>query len=803
MLVTQLSWIVRGLRRQPGFTLGVVLILALAIGANTAMFALVNAILIRPLPLADPDRVVTFSIVRPGTDRYPLSLLDVADFKSSSRTLESVASLFGWSANLTGSGDAERLTGMRVSADYFEITGAQVQLGRPLESGDESRSSALISDGMWQRRFGAAADVAGRSIVLNGEPFTIVGVLRPDFVSLIRDVDVVVPYAPATDPRRGNRAQAFLRVVARLKPGVTMAQARDDLAAIGRRLREDYPDTHAADTAIRLVSLHEDVTGRSAPMLRLLQGAVVLVLLVACANIASLLLLRGTSLRQELAVRAALGASRTRIVGQILGEAAVLGVIGGAVGIGVARILIDAIAAGAPTALPRLPEIGIDLSVALFTLAVSLGAALIVGVVPAVQASRRDAGGALKPGDRGSSAGGARLRAGFVFAEIALSAVLVVTAVLLTRSFTEVQAVDPGFQPSQVLTIRLSLPRAQYDRRAAIEHFIDEVHPRIAAIPGVRVAAAGNVVPMNGYLATTAFFVDGVIAKNAPEAHYRMITPDYFKALGIALRRGRTFDAADRSGSAPVAIISEGMARQFFDGRDPIGTRMRLADGEKAPREVEIVGIVGDVRHFGLEKEATIEVYVPIGQVPEPTTIWLANNMYWLVSTDGEPLAAAQAVRREFAAVDPGVPASFVRSMDQWMGTTLAARRFNLQLVAGFAAVALLLAVVGVYVVSAFAVTTRTREIGIRAALGASRRNVIGLVLRTGLAPALTGLAAGIATAVLFAPALSGLLFGVAARDVVSLTISVTALAVAAILANLVPARRAARIDPIVALRID
>jgi putative ABC transport system permease protein len=803
MVLTQLWWIGRGLRRQPAFALAVVLILALAIGANTAMFALVNAILIRPLPLADPDRLVTFTIVRPGTDRYPLSLPDVSDFKTSSRTLHGIASFFGWSANLTGLGDAERLSAMRVSADYCEITETQVQLGRSLQSSDESQPSALVSHGMWQRRLGGAADVLGRSIVLNGEAFTIVGVLRPDFVSLIRDVDVVVPYSPATDPRRANRAQAFLRVIARLKPGATMAQARDDVAAVGRRLRDEHPDTHAADTAIRLVSLHEEVTGRSAPMLRLLQGAVVLVLLVACANIASLLLVRGTALRQELAVRIALGASRGRIVGHVLVEVAVLGVIGGVVGIIVARALIDAIAAGAPTALPRLPEIGIDLSVALFTLAISLGASLIIGVVPAVQAARRDPGGALKPGGRASSSGGAGIRAAFVFAEIALSTILVVTAMLLTRSFQEVQAVDPGFRPAQVLTIRLSLPRAQYDRRSVIEHFIDEVQPRIAALPGVRAVAAGNVVPMNGYLATTAFHVDGVVARNAPEAHYRMITPDYFGTLGIAVRRGRAFDAADRSGSTPVAIINETLARQFFEGRDPIGSRMRLEDGEKAPREVQIVGVVGDVRHFGLEKEATIEVYVPIGQVPEPTTIWLANNMYWVVSTDGEPLAAAQAVRREFAAVDPGVPASFVRSMDQWIGTTLAARRFNLQLVAGFAAVALLLAVIGVYAVSAFAVTTRTREIGIRAALGASRRNVIGLVLRTGLAPALTGLAVGIATAVLFAPALSGMLFGVAPRDGISLAISVTALAVAAVLANLVPARRAARIDPIVALRID
>ena len=803
MSFLQLWRIGRGLRRQPVFTLGVVSVLALAIGANTAMFALVHAILIRPLPLGDPDRLITFSIVRPGTDRQPLSLLDLADCKQSSRTLDGIASAFGWSANLTGRGDAERLTAMRVSADYFEITGAQVALGRPLQSSDEGHPSALISQGMWQRRFGGGPDILGQSMVLNGDAFTIVGVLRPDFVSVIRDVDVVVPYSPATDPRRNNRASAFLRVIARLKPGVTMDQAQDDLAAIGRRLRDDYPDTHAADTGIRMVSLHEELTGRSAPMLRMLLGAVVLVLLVACANIASLLLVRGTALQQELAVRAALGASRGRIIGHVLGEAALLGVAGGALGLIVARVLIEALTSAGPAALPRVPEIGINLAVALFTLAVSLGASVIVGVVPAIQASRRNLRGSLKPGDRASSTGGAGLRAALVFAEVALSTVLVVTAVLLTRSFQQVQAVDPGFRPSQVLTIRLSLPRAQYNGHAPIEHFIDEVQPRIAAIPGVRAVAAANVVPMNGYLATTAFYVDGAIAKNAPEAHYRMITPDYFRTLGISVRSGRTFSAADRSGSMPVAIVNESLARQFFQGRIPLGERMRLDDGEKVPRDVQIVGVVGDVRHFGLDKEATIEVYVPIGQVPDPTTIWLANNIYWVVETDGAPLAAAQAVRREFAAVDPGVPASFVRSMDQWMDTTLAARRFNLQVVGAFAAIALLLAVIGVYAVSAFAVTARTREIGIRAALGASRRDVIGLVLRTGLSPAIVGLAAGLGTAVLFAPTLSGLLFGVAPRDGSSFAISLAALACAVVIANIVPAQRAVRIDPIVALRIE
>jgi predicted permease len=803
MPLTDLSQIIRGVRRQPAFAAGVVAVLALAIGANTAMFALVHAILIRPLPLADPDRLITFTIVRPGTDRQPLSLLDLEDFERSGRTLESIVSMFGWSANLTGRGDAERLTAMRVSAHYFDVTGAQVQLGRALQPDDERRPSALISHGMWQRRFAGAPDAVGQSLVLNGEAFTIVGVLRPDFVSLVRDAEVVVPYSPAADARRGNRAQGFLRVIGRLKPDITLAQAADDLTAITRRLRDEYPDSHATDTGIRLVPLQEEMTGRSAPMLRMLLGAVVLVLLVACANIASLFLVRCTIHRRELAVRAALGASRGRIVGLVLGETVTLGLIGAGLGIIVARVVIDAMVAGGPAALPRVAEIRLDPTVAAFTLLISLAAGLVVGIAPALQASRGDLRGALQQGAYGSSARGARLRSGLVFVEIALSTVLLIAAVLLARSFQHVRAVDPGFRPSQVLTVRLSLPRARYGGHAAIEHFANQLQPRIASLPGVRASAAANVVPMNGYLATTPFYVDGVIARDAPDAHYRMITPAYFRALGIPLRGGRAFEVTDRSGSAPVAIVNETLARQFFQGRDPVGGRMRLDDGESVPREVQIVGVVGDVRHFGLEREAALEVYVPVGQVPDPTTIWLANNMYWVVQTDGDPLAMAQAVRHEIAAVDRDVPGSFVRSMDQWMGGTLAARRFNLQLVGAFATTALLLAVVGVYAVAAFAVTTRKREFGIRTALGASRRDVIGLVLRNSASPVLAGLAAGIAIAAVAAPALSSLLFGVTPRDGTSLAIGLATLAGAALVANIVPARAAVRIDPLIALRVD
>jgi predicted permease len=794
---------VRPLRRQPAFAACTIGVLALAIGANTAMFTLVNAVVIRPLPLAEPDRLITFSIVRPGTDRQPLSLPDLTDFEESSRTLDGIASLFGWSANLTGQGDAERLSGMRVSPNYFAVTGAQVALGRPIQSADEHRAVALLSHGMWVRRCGATPDAIGKAIVLNGESFTIIGVLRPDFVALVRDAELVVPYSPSTDARRSNRAQAFLRVIARMKPGVTGTQAAGDLTAIGRRLRAEYPDSHAADTSIRVASLHQEVSGRSAPTLWMLLGAVVLVLLVACANLANLFLVRGTARQRELAVRTALGATRLRIVTHMLAESLVLGAIGGGCGLLAARALIAALIAIGPADLPRAAEIAIDLRAGLFTLLVALGTSLAIGVAPALQAWRGDVHGALRGGERGSSLGGRRARTVLVFVEVALSTVLLMAAALLVRSFQHVQSVDPGFRPAHVLSIRLSLPRTRYTAGAAIDSFYNQVQPRIASIAGVRAVAAANVVPMNGYLATTAFFVDGVMTGDAPDAHYRMISPDYFRALGIPLRSGRAFTSSDRRDSAPVAIINETFARQYFAGRNPVGCRMRLDDGGKVPREVEVVGTVGDVKHFGLEKEAAIEAYVPIAQVPDPTTIWLANNMYWVVQTDGEPLAIAASVRREIAAVDPAVPASFVRSMDQWIAGTVAPRRFNLQLVAAFAVAALLLAIVGVYAVSAAAVHSRTREIGIRSALGASRLEVIGLVLRAGLSPVAAGAGAGVAGGLVASDALSGMLFDVTPGDPGPLAAALATLAVAALVANIIPAVRAVRVDPIEALRSE
>jgi putative ABC transport system permease protein len=794
----------RRLRQRPGFSAAVIVVLALAVGANTAIFTLVQTILLRPLPLREPEGLVTLAIVKPGSDRHPLSLPDLVDVRAQSRTLDGVAGLFGWSVNLTELDEAERLQGLRVTPNYFVVTGASVELGRAIQPADEQERVVLISHGFWSRRFGRAPDVVGRMLTLNGEAFAIAGVLRQDHISLFRDVDVIAPFSPSTDPRRGSRVQAFLRVIARTRQGVTPGQVTDDLNALSRRMQAAYPEAHGSDIGFVVKPLHEEITGRAAPILRMLMAAVAVTLLVACGNIANLFLLQGGLRRRELAVRTALGATRARLARELAIESSVLGILGGVLGVAVARALVAILIAIGPADLPRVAEIALSWSAALFTLSVALATSLVFGLVPALHGSRSDQRDALSAGGRTIGGSNARLRTSLVFAEVTLCTLLLITAALLARSFHGVMRVDPGFESSQVLTIRMSLPRSRYSDRAAIENFYRQVHPRLAALPGIRTAAAANVVPMNGYLATTAFSIDGrAMEADAPEAHYRMISPDYFRALRIEIHQGRPFTDADRSDSQPVAIVNETFARQYWSDRNPLGARVRLADGEKTPRVVEVVGVIADVRHFGLERESTLEVYVPISQVPDTTTQWLANNMYWVLETSGAPLAASNAVRREIAAVDPNVPASFVRSMDQWVGLSIAPRRFNLQLVLAFTLAALGLSIIGVYALAASVVTARTREIGIRTALGASTTAVTALVLRGGLTPVVLGLVAGTGTAAVLAPMAASLLFGVAPRDPASLMVAASVVASAALFATYFPARRAAKIDPIVTLRAE
>jgi putative ABC transport system permease protein len=794
----------RRLRHDWPFSAGIVAVLALAIGANTAIFTLVYDVLLKPLPLRDPDRLVSVALVRPGSDRQPLSLPDVDDFKAALRTTDGFASMFGWNANLIdGAGDAERVQGARVSPDYFEVTGTPVAAGRAIGTEDEHRPVVVISHGLWERRFARMPEVIGRPLTLNGESFTIIGVLRPDFVSLVRDPDVVAPYSPASDPRHAERAQGFLWGVARLKPGLPLSLALDDFDAVRRRMRAEFPDAHGTDTGTHLVPLADEISGRAAPTLRMLMAAVTLVLLVASANLANLFAMRASARRREIAVRVALGASRPRIAAHVLAEAVLLTIAGGALGLLAAQFIVNVLLATSATDLPRAAEIGLDVRVASFTFATAIATSLLFGLVPALQSAGGDCHDALKDGARTSTGGGGRLRLFLVFAEVALSTVLLTTAALLARSYEQVAAVDPGFRPAHAMSIRLALPRARYKTRETIEQFYEAVHPRLAALPGVKSVAAANVVPLNGYMATTAFYIDGIVTKNAPDAHYRMISPDYFDALGIPVKDGRPFGPRDRADTAAVAVVNETFARHYLAGRRAVGARMRLDDGERQPREIEIVGVVGDVKHFGLDRESTIEVYVPITQVAERTTIWLANIMYWVLRTDGDPLAAANLARREIAAVDPEVPANFVRSMDQWIGRSLAPRRFTLQLVEAFAAMALLLALVGVYAVAAASAALQTREIGIRAALGGTRVQVVSLMVRRTMVPVMCGLAAGVPGAAFTAQAASGMLFGVTPHDPASIGFVGAAVGCVALAASFIPARRAAAVSPVIALRTE
>src|SRR5262245_10153748 len=805
MLLDDVRYAVRALRAHAALAATIVLILGAAIGANTAVFALVNTVLLSPLPFPDPARLVTINQTRADSPNEPLSIPDYRDLRDGNRTFEGLAAAFQWSANLTG-GEAERVQGMKASSSLFSLLRAGAALGRTLAPDDDKGSGAkivVLTDQFWRRRFGASPAVLGTSLVLNGDAYTIVGILPGGFITPVRDADLVAPFPLDTDPRRESRDSGFLRVIGRLRPGVTAEAARADLDAIMARLRVEYPKTNATHLGTSVTDWRSALVTNQRPVLLLLQGAVALVLLVACANVANLFLASAIRREHEFGVRAALGASPARRIRQIFVETLPVAVAAGAAGLAIEVSAQRALTVLAPADLRLLtPPDAVSPRVLIFAVAATLVATLLFGLLPALhlggsQATLRRA--------RGASPANRRLRAALVAAEVATASMLITTAVLLSQSFARLQAVDPGFRTDHLLTARLSLPRARYPRAEQAARFVDALGPRLLALPGVEDAAAVNVVPLNGYHATADVWpTDRPLPApgERPQAQYRMISPSYLRTFAVPLIAGRSFDEHDAAAAEPVVLVSRTLPRRFWTADGAVGHSLVIEDSD-VPRRARIVGVVGDVKHYGLDAEVTPDSYAPITQVPDQTVQWLTNNMYWGLRTTGDPGALREPFRRALREVDADVPASVMRTMEESLDVALAPRRTNLWLVRVFAGLALLLAAAGVYAVTSFTVALRRREIAIRSALGASADRNLRTVVADAARPIAIGLVIGAAGAMAASPALRSVLFEVEPLSpgpfsMVSGTLLVAGLAAAAIAA--LPIRR---VDPLEALKAE
>jgi putative ABC transport system permease protein len=804
-LMRDLRYSLRTLLHMPGFTIVALLVLALGIGANTAIFSVVNSVLLRPLPYPAADRLALIweTDLRDGIKREGPSGPNFLDWQQQSRSFEELSLLEVGTGTLTGEGEPEQVTGLRVTTNFLSMLGARAILGRAFTAaegaGDARYPVAVVFNGFWKRRFASDPSVIGRTFYLNSEPYTVIGVLAPDFWQLL-PTDIYVPW-PIAELRAKARESHDFGVVGRLKPGVTLPQAQSELSAVARRINAQTPRLAGWDVTV--VGMKQALFEYLRPALLLLLGAVGLLLLLACVNVASLLLARITGRRKEMAIRAALGASRGRLIGQILSESLLLSLMGGALGVFFAIWGVELLSAVLPATLPMSdagvetmrPAFAVDTRALLFATLISTVAALIFGLIPALYAGRADVNDALKAGGRSSSSSiGARVWNLLVVGEVALASMLLIGAGLAIKGFVNLQHVNPGIRPDHVLTFRMRLPTDNLyksDREQA--EFYRRVLDNVDRIPGIQSAGLTDVLPLGQQNNREYFTIEKrpMPPGQALVADFRRISQQYLNTMGIALFKGRRLSDRDNSAAPPVVLIDEVLARQYWPNENPLGKRMRLW-GEFR----EVVGIVSQVHHYGMDKQPEPTIYAPYQQMPD-------KAMALAVRTTMDTAAVVTAVKQAVWSVDRAQPVFQIRSMDEYASLADTAPRISTVLLASFAAISMFLAALGIHGVVSYGVAQRTREFGLRMALGSTPGQLKSLVVRSGLKTALAGLLAGMAGAAALASALRSLLYGVAPLDPEVMSAVALLLLTVVFLANYIPARRATRIDPMEALHHD
>lgn len=799
-LLRDIRYGIRGLLKRPGFTVIALIALALGIGANTAIFSLVNAVLVQPLPFDQPDRLVwMWGNIKQGTNRASVAPADFLDYRQQQTTFEQFAAMITIPIpiNLTGSGEPERLTSAVVTGNYFQALGVKPLLGRTFVMDNEKTGNdevAVLSYALWQRRFGGNPGIVNQPVVLDGKSCAIIGVMPKDF-TFPQTAELWVPMNFDRSPEMKQRKAHFLRPIGLLKPGVTMTQALADTNAIAQRLEAAYPKTNTG-WSLRLVSLRDQLVGNTKPTLFILLGAVGFVLLIACANVANLLLVRAAARQKEIALRTALGASRLRIVRQMITESVLLALLGGALGTLLANWGIQLLVAVSGNNLPPTAQVRIDATVLAFTLLVSLVTGVLFGLAPALRTVKLNLCESLKEGGRTIGEGVRRnlTRSALIVVESAVAVVLLVGAGLLVRSLIRLQNITPGFDAKNVLTMRIDLPQQRYSSEEKTSAFFDQLQSRVSGLAGVESVGFISELPLSGQPNDMPYSVEGRPPAGPDQGFdddFRRVNPGYFKAMRIPLLRGRNFTQQEVMTSKRVVLISELLAKQVFPNEEPIGHRLVMGMSNEP---FEIIGVVGDIRHRALETEPAPAMYMPTFE---------GNWMNLVVRTQGDPANLAAAIRQEVKTIDPDQPIAAVKTMDEWVATAVSAPRYRTSLLALFALVALILASTGIYGVMSYSVTQRTREIGVRMALGAGQLDVLKLVVRQGMVLVVIGVVIGLAGAFALTRVMSSLLFEVTPKDPLTFTVVAAFLTVVAFVACYIPARRATRVDPLVALRCE